>query len=254
VPGGWKDIETIGVGDQILSRDENDPGGRIEAKVVEEVFARLAPILHVHLGGQVIRTTAEHPFFHHAKGWLRAGDLAAGDWVLTEARTWVAVTEIFDTGEWERVYNLRVAEWHTYFVGRDDWGFAVWVHNAYIQQIGQRKIGAWRADRGGNVTVLGGLQYTSDGHGFRMMREAVKMGRSGKYTQINMNRGLNYYSGRTDSPNLKPDVGGVRKNGRIDLVEVPSPKSQTRQNMEDKLDLMRSQLPVPLLSRLASCR
>ena len=28
------------------------------------------------------------------------------------------------------VYNLRVADWHTYFVGCDEWGFSVWAHNA----------------------------------------------------------------------------------------------------------------------------
>ena len=29
------------------------------------------------------------------------------------------------------VYNLRVLEDHTYFVGAEDWGFSVWVHNTY---------------------------------------------------------------------------------------------------------------------------
>src|SRR5262249_2275718 len=29
------------------------------------------------------------------------------------------------------LYNCRVAQWHTYFVGCDEWGFAVWAHNAY---------------------------------------------------------------------------------------------------------------------------
>lgn len=29
------------------------------------------------------------------------------------------------------VYNIRVAEDHTYFVGREAWGFSVWVHNTY---------------------------------------------------------------------------------------------------------------------------
>jgi hypothetical protein len=31
----------------------------------------------------------------------------------------------------EAVYNLRIADHHTYFVG-DDWrGFGTWAHNAY---------------------------------------------------------------------------------------------------------------------------
>jgi hypothetical protein len=37
----------------------------------------------------------------------------------------VAVAEVYDTGQYETVYNCRVAEWHTYFVGGAEWGFAV---------------------------------------------------------------------------------------------------------------------------------
>ena len=28
------------------------------------------------------------------------------------------------------VYNLRVADYHTYFVGDESWGFTLWAHNA----------------------------------------------------------------------------------------------------------------------------
>ena len=33
------------------------------------------------------------------------------------------------TGEQVPVYNIRVEEDHTYFIGRDEWGFSVWAHN-----------------------------------------------------------------------------------------------------------------------------
>ena len=36
-----------------------------------------------------------------------------------------------DTGREEAVYNLRVAEWATYFVGDPGWGADVWAHNTY---------------------------------------------------------------------------------------------------------------------------
>ena len=42
----------------------------------------------------------------------------------------VPLSEVYDTGEWEVVYNLRVADHRTYFVGDDTWSFAVWAHNA----------------------------------------------------------------------------------------------------------------------------
>jgi hypothetical protein len=36
-----------------------------------------------------------------------------------------------DTGEYETVYNVRVADYHAYFVGAEGWGFGVWAHNHY---------------------------------------------------------------------------------------------------------------------------
>ncbi|MBA2227939.1 MAG: hypothetical protein WHU94_12965 [Thermogemmata sp.] len=41
------------------------------------------------------------------------------------------LSEVDDTGAWEVVYNLRVADYRTYFVGDDTWSFAAWAHNAY---------------------------------------------------------------------------------------------------------------------------
>lgn len=47
----------------------------------------------------------------------------------TEVGQSVVVERVEETAELETVYNLRVASWHTYFVGAADWGFQVWVHN-----------------------------------------------------------------------------------------------------------------------------
>jgi len=44
--------------------------------------------------------------------------LRVGDRLSSHDGRWVAVEGLQDTGECERVYNLRVAEYHTYFVGR----------------------------------------------------------------------------------------------------------------------------------------
>ncbi len=41
------------------------------------------------------------------------------------------VEDLHDSGVYEQVYNLRVADFHTYFVGGEDWSFSVWVHNTY---------------------------------------------------------------------------------------------------------------------------
>ena len=49
--------------------------------------------------------------------------------LLSDKGQWVAVEEVRNSKDYVKLYNLRVAEWHTYFVGHEDWGFSVWVHN-----------------------------------------------------------------------------------------------------------------------------
>jgi intein/homing endonuclease len=124
------------VGDLLLSRPDDNPMGDVEAKCVEEVFVRSALIWHVHVGGHVIRSTAEHPFYVEGAGWVACQDLKIGDRLLSADGTTVTVEDLFDTGEYETVYNLRIQDYHTYFVGREEWGFSVWAHNACYQQVG----------------------------------------------------------------------------------------------------------------------
>jgi hypothetical protein len=101
-------------------------------KRVQAVYVRLAPIWEVGLAdGQVLRTTQEHPFWvENRREWRAVYELREGDLVRTEDGGLVAVASVRDTGVWERVYNLRVADYHTYFVGSEEWGFSVWAHNA----------------------------------------------------------------------------------------------------------------------------
>lgn len=58
--------------------------------------------------------------------------MQANDWILSENGDWKAIEDVYDTGEWELVYNLRVADFHTYFVGDESWGWAAWAHNTYL--------------------------------------------------------------------------------------------------------------------------
>jgi hypothetical protein len=56
-------------------------------------------------------------------------EVRPGDVLLGRGGERVAVEEVYDTGKEEAVYNLRVADFHTYFVGDTNWGFSVWAHN-----------------------------------------------------------------------------------------------------------------------------
>ena len=70
-PEGSRPIEDFQVGDLVLSRPEDDPAGPVVARRVD-VFQNYSPLLEVHVGGQVIRTTAEHPFWVKDRGWVDA--------------------------------------------------------------------------------------------------------------------------------------------------------------------------------------
>ena len=134
--GAWgcsyRKIEKITTADEVLSRPENQPNGPLQWKKVEELFQRTAPIFNLHANGQLIRTTQEHPFFvKNQNAWVSAGELLIGDVLVSHDGQEVIVEGIAPSGEWEAVYNLRVADWHTYFVGDVGWGWSVWAHNTY---------------------------------------------------------------------------------------------------------------------------
>lgn len=126
---GYKAIEDIEVGDQVLSRSEYDVEGKIETKPVLETFKNETEIVNLEVGGQVIRTTSEHPFFVKNQGWKPACELKPGDLLAADLASWVELQSVEATGEIESVYNFRVADYHTYFVGKNEWGFSVWAHN-----------------------------------------------------------------------------------------------------------------------------
>jgi RHS repeat-associated protein len=166
-PDGFTNIEELRVGDLILSRDEYEPTGDVSAKVVEELFVSEGLVWHLHAGGQVIRTTADHPFFEWSKGWLPCRDLKIGDRLLTETGQWVLVEDLLDTGIWEPLYNLRIADFHTYFVGKHEWGFSVWAHNAKVVKggVGLPPKGGWKIDTfsEAGVTITGSSASSEPG-------------------------------------------------------------------------------------------
>ncbi|MFC1757510.1 serpin family protein [Planctomycetota bacterium] len=130
-PGGAKPIEDIKVGDYVLSRNEFDVNGKVQKKRVEELFRGDSELLRLHIGGEVIRATELHPFFVKDRGWTPAGKLEIGDLLATDLNSWLPVENVVASTEEEAIFNFRVADHHTYFVGSEDWGFAVWVHNDY---------------------------------------------------------------------------------------------------------------------------
>jgi hypothetical protein len=126
---GWVRWDALTMNDEVLSLPEDQPEGELAYRRVEEVFRRWGVIWEVVVSGQVLRTTAEHPFWVRSRGWVAARELRVGDELRSHDGQWVAVEGVRDTGREEVVYNCRVAEYHTYFVGDAIWPFSVWAHN-----------------------------------------------------------------------------------------------------------------------------
>jgi hypothetical protein len=126
---GYRPIEEIRSGDYVYARDENDPNGVIEEKLVEELFQATSDIWELQVRGHVIRTTDLHPFYVVERGWVACHELNVGDSLLCDDGSYAQVERVEQRDEIETVYNIRVAEYRTYFVGDDDWGFGVWSHN-----------------------------------------------------------------------------------------------------------------------------
>jgi hypothetical protein len=85
----------------------------------------------------VIRVTGEHPFYVANHGWRGARELQPGDLLRSHDGQWVPVEEVIDNGEESVVYNVRVSNYGTYFVGDVEWGFSVWAHNACSRAVAE---------------------------------------------------------------------------------------------------------------------
>src|SRR5262249_33941142 len=129
-PDGEKPIEQFQPGDLVLAAPEDDPEGAVEPRPVLEVMASYSLLWELQVNGKTIRTTAQHPFYVPGQGWTDAQYLKPGDWLRSHDGCWWPVETVRDTGEQAPVYNLHIAEYHTYFVGSSSWGFSVWAHNA----------------------------------------------------------------------------------------------------------------------------
>jgi hypothetical protein len=119
----------IQAGDWVLAAPDYDPYGEPVPRQVEEIFENYLPTLDLHVNGRIIRTTAEHPFWVLGRGWVDANRLEDGEELRAHDGRWLKVEGIEGAIPAAPVYNMCVGEYHTYFVGHQVWGFAVWSHN-----------------------------------------------------------------------------------------------------------------------------
>ncbi|CAM3843210.1 polymorphic toxin-type HINT domain-containing protein [Marinicrinis lubricantis] len=121
---GEKNIEDIEVGDKVLSKDEAT--GEVAYKEVTATFNHETDeIYKIHVGGQTIEATFNHPFYVEGKGWTFVKDLKVGDLLVQSDGNTLKIESIELEHKQVTVYNMTVDEFHTYFVS----DLGIWVHN-----------------------------------------------------------------------------------------------------------------------------
>ncbi|MDF2441476.1 MAG: hypothetical protein JWN98_2460, partial [Abditibacteriota bacterium] len=121
---GSKPIEEVQVGDQVWARDEKT--GKLALQRVTHTFKHeVDQLVVLHIEGEDIETTAEHPFWVQGKGWVKAGELQTGDVLERLNGSTLTIQDIEVVVRACRVYNLEVEGFHTYFVAKQQ----VFVHN-----------------------------------------------------------------------------------------------------------------------------
>lgn len=125
---GTLPIEQVHPGDCVLAQDPDS--GELAYKPVMAVTLRPpSPVIEIRTEQDTIRATRGHPFWVSGIGWQMAKELKAGQWLHTVAGP-VRIESADERGEAE-CHNLVVADFNSYFVGRD----RVLVHDNNLRQV-----------------------------------------------------------------------------------------------------------------------
>ncbi|MDG4769665.1 polymorphic toxin-type HINT domain-containing protein [Solwaraspora sp. WMMD792] len=138
--GSTKKIEQVEVGDMVLATDPET--GRTAQKSVTDTItgdgdkSLVAVTIESDKGnpgaeGKTLIATDRHPFWlPKLDKWVDADDLEIGQWLRTSTGTYVQISAISRWVERRTVYNLTVADIHTYYVLADN--TPVLVHNCPV--------------------------------------------------------------------------------------------------------------------------
>lgn len=120
-------IECVKAGDKVIATDP-DTMERAEKTVLETFAHETDEIVHLTINGEVITSTVDHPFFVQDAGFVGAADLYIGDKLLDAEGNTLLVEDVRKEALAEpvKVYNFKVDEFHTYYVGER----CIFVHNA----------------------------------------------------------------------------------------------------------------------------
>jgi RHS repeat-associated protein len=108
---GSKPVEDVRPGDMVLTSDQ-------AWRPVQRLFTRQAEdAVDLTVGGELIHTTAHHPFLSAAGTWVEAGLLEPGQELISAGGGKEKVEAVRPVAASTRVYNMEVADLHVYAVG-----------------------------------------------------------------------------------------------------------------------------------------
>lgn len=111
---GEKPIESLVVGDQVLSKNI-ETGELVWDVVLTTTVQPAKPLVEVTTDNDDFRCTGGHLFWVSGKGWTKASDLNYGD--LLHGLSRPSLVRSIATADAAPTYNLVTAEHHNYFVG-----------------------------------------------------------------------------------------------------------------------------------------
>ena len=112
--GGPRKIESIAVGDRVLSQNTTIGALSYQPVLVTHKTGPAATF-RIALGGETIVATGIHRFWKAGKGWTMARDLKAGDRLRTVGG--LATIDSIEPDATQMVFNLTVAENRDFMVG-----------------------------------------------------------------------------------------------------------------------------------------
>ena len=148
---GLRPISEVRIGDKVWAYDEESGENTLQVVIHLIRGDGEKSLVDITLAsGEVISTTAGHPMYStNQSAWVDAGELALDDLLREIGGADASIVRLQKYSETADVYNLTVADDHTYFVGVDE----VLGHNASICP--------------DTLNVRSGLQFghTFSGHG-----------------------------------------------------------------------------------------
>lgn len=113
---GLVPIEKVQPGDRVLSK-EIETGELTYKPVMQTTEREPAPVLKFSVGDEAIEASLGHHFWVSGEGWTKTRQLNSQQ-PLHTVTGMQRILNLEDQGRVEKVYNLVVADFHTYFVGK----------------------------------------------------------------------------------------------------------------------------------------